>query len=315
MDITIPKFLKSIYRSMDSGYLELTHIDYGKSARMDWYSLPFTDDSLATIERRALQHNSHACVYFGVGVRKDKKDSYHRGTKADITHITCLWTETDNAEDTLIFDTLEYKPTVLIRSGGGYHGYWLLDTPLAVSNIGKIERVLKGLTIAVKGDSKVAELARIMRLPKTVNTKPERNRALCYIESVYPVRYSFDVLELTYAPLASVSQPIIRRKLPIPTEKQFPKWLNEYLERGAANGQRNARLYAAAIECLTQGLSESEIEHLLLARAESDGLNHDEALRTIRSAIRRGAGSSGSRQYVNMIASKDEILRRRGYGN
>ena len=70
-------------------------------------------------------------------------------------------------------------PSITVFTGGGYQGYVLLEQPLAITdeNRADVKRTLQGIAKAIGSDPSVAELARIMRLPGTINTKPGRNGA------------------------------------------------------------------------------------------------------------------------------------------
>lgn len=77
------------------------------------------------------------------------------------------------------------KPTVIVDSGGGYQGFWLLSTPFEINGeAGKFEeaaRYNKQLQLQLGGD-KVHNVDRIMRLPGTLNRpgkkKLEKGRTL-----------------------------------------------------------------------------------------------------------------------------------------
>ena len=59
------------------------------------------------------------------------------------------------------------KPSIIVSSGNGIHTYWLLDKRVGD---GAVE-VVKLLSKATNGDVRVAEKARVMRLPGTLNIK------------------------------------------------------------------------------------------------------------------------------------------------
>ena len=66
--------------------------------------------------------------------------------------------------------------------------------------------------------------------------------------------------------------------------RPLPKRTLNYIASGAAEGQRNGELLAAACQCRDADYSESETESLLLERATLDGLSEREAERTVASA-------------------------------
>ena len=81
--------------------------------------------------------------------------------------------------------TFSLLPSIVVFSGRGWHGYWLLVQPLRlegedrIHNAALIEALNRKLANCLDGDA-VADLARVMRIPGTVNPK---NGAVCRIVS------------------------------------------------------------------------------------------------------------------------------------
>ena len=77
--------------------------------------------------------------------------------------------------------SLPFAPSVIVDSGGGLHAYWLLneaidvraDVPDSETTEAAITSALKQLAGICAGDLNVCDLARVMRLPGTSNTKPD----------------------------------------------------------------------------------------------------------------------------------------------
>ena len=64
------------------------------------------------------------------------------------------------------------EPSIIVRSGGGLHCYWLFREPIELQNESeRIKSTLRRLARAVDGDLQAAEPARILRLPGTLNHK------------------------------------------------------------------------------------------------------------------------------------------------
>ena len=124
-------------------------------------------------------------MYFGVCTRLTGSFS---GGRADVVECSALWAEVDTrklgldkeAVKTAVW-ALPCQPSIVIDSGGGLHFYWLLSEALdvrpaaakAAETEDAIVAVLKQLAGIMAGDTSVCDLARIMRLPGTHNTKPE----------------------------------------------------------------------------------------------------------------------------------------------
>lgn len=124
-------------------------------------------------------------VYFGVCTRVTGSPS---GARKDLAECPALWAEVDTRKLGLNKNdvrqavvALPHPPSLVIDSGGGLHFYWLLtealDVCAASENAAETEEaivaVLKQLAGIMAGDTAVCDLARIMRLAGTHNTKPE----------------------------------------------------------------------------------------------------------------------------------------------
>jgi len=79
-------------------------------------------------------------TYFGVHPTREQSDSYHRATIDSISVVNALYSEFDfkdfNSPDACsnYVNGIDPQPSVLIRSGGGLHAYWLLDEPIRLDN-------------------------------------------------------------------------------------------------------------------------------------------------------------------------------------
>lgn len=129
--------------------------------------LPLPDDE---------QHN----VYFGVHPCRVRRRDRQRATIATIAAINCLYAEFDavpGAKPALLeqLHALAPAPSVIIDSGGGYHLYWLLDQPFALADDAARERARVAQYAWVGytgGDPAARDLARVLRVPGTINYKP-----------------------------------------------------------------------------------------------------------------------------------------------
>lgn len=118
-------------------------------------------------------------VYFGACTRQDGATS---GNLASVVECPALWVDIDCAKQEIkgadaiaALEFLPHPPSFIINSGGGLHAYWQLEEPVDVSE-GSRHRdaavsALKALARILAGDTQCAELARIMRLPGTHNSK------------------------------------------------------------------------------------------------------------------------------------------------
>lgn len=122
-------------------------------------------------------------LYFGVHPSKVQKGPRNRTENTDIEAINCLYSDFDakdfnNDKEVILdhIDDLELPPTVVVDSGGGYHVYWLFNEPvmLLTSELrATFSALQKRWAKEVGGDKGVNDLARVLRLPGTLNHKPE----------------------------------------------------------------------------------------------------------------------------------------------
>jgi len=112
-------------------------------------------------------------MFFCVATLEQRKRN-----KDNAREIAFLWADLDfkgidSTQDvTAALARLRYPPSLIVKSGHGLHLYWLLKEPAdAVAERERLEAVLRLLADHVAGDLQVCEVARLMRLPGTHNTK------------------------------------------------------------------------------------------------------------------------------------------------
>jgi hypothetical protein len=296
-DLTTNDVLKLFYHAVPYGWLELTLLKEGCYPQVHWLELPnqLNDAQLAYLHD---QNEQGWNIYYGVTVRSERKDK-GRGHVKDAMFTRVLWVDMDSREPQALKRLQAENPSLIIDSGGGYHGYWLLDhihvlngydipldrfggTMLETDN-DLFKRTLKGMAIHLDADVKVAEFARILRLPGFKNMKPERGGAPC---GVFEDRlFTYDLTELAnkYAWLVK-SEARVERAMPIVASDTLPKSVQDYLSMPLGRGERNNALNKAAYTLHCRGMNENEIYRTLSPRASADDLPDHEIVTTIRSA-------------------------------
>jgi hypothetical protein len=118
-------------------------------------------------------------AYFAVGLRKPGLSRWKRGGGAEVVALPAFYTDIDDPTDTTLVKLRDARlpPSVIVHSGGGYHAYWVLDEP--TSDLHMARQVLQGLARTFGGDG--LSPAQSLRLPGTVNHKPERGGAVCHL--------------------------------------------------------------------------------------------------------------------------------------
>jgi len=116
-------------------------------------------------------------LYMAIATRADASS----GARENCRHLGALYADLDfkatpesEARDRLA--RLPLRPSAVVQSGGGLHVYWFLREPLDLRDsvmCGEARQLLRRLACAVGADLAAAEPARVLRLPGTLNRKPE----------------------------------------------------------------------------------------------------------------------------------------------
>ena len=114
-------------------------------------------------------------LYVGVAARKDSTS----GKLENCLTLGAVFADIDfkstpEAEARATLDAFPLRPTMVVHSGGGLHVYFALVEPLDLTTDEPRARALLGrLAVALRGDQSAAEPARVLRVPGTLNRKPE----------------------------------------------------------------------------------------------------------------------------------------------
>jgi P4 family phage/plasmid primase-like protien len=146
-------------------------------------------------------------MFVGMATRLPDRRS---GTRADVSELGHLWVDIDTGklglDPQVVVDkmkSLPLPPTAIVSSGGGLHGYWKLREPLdvrqGIDGAGDLEdrvvAVLRQLAGVLAGDIAVCDLARVLRLPGTMNTKPGIGKLVEEIYADWTRTYEFEEIE------------------------------------------------------------------------------------------------------------------------
>jgi hypothetical protein len=169
-------------------------------------------------------------LFFGVATRNGG------GTKEHVVNIPAVWNDGDFKQTPreVLADKLKhfpFKPSIIVKSGGGVHLYWLLKEPAKYDDICVIEDINRRIAAALGGDTNACDAARVLRVPDTLNHKyyPPRKCEVAKIDNFY---YDLsDFLEIL--PESNHKKPD-RDNI----EQKDTGWLNE-LMAGVGKGDRN----------------------------------------------------------------------------
>ena len=177
-----------------------------------------------------------ACV--GIATRRAGLGRWSRGSRRDLVELSALFVDVDTpgaALDRLHSFTL--PPSCIISSSGPadrYHVYWFLVSP--TRSFEQADRALRGLAAFFDADP-VLTVAHSMRLPGTINTKPERAGALCNILELDPQR-RYDLAQFT--PYLAAA----------PAQNHRQSWANTASWQQAREGDLNPDLVRDVVDCL-----------------------------------------------------------------
>lgn len=134
---------------------------------------------LDTLQRLGHTNRMGWGAYFAVGLRQPGLSRWKRGGTAEVVALPAFYTDIDDPTDAALMKLrgARLHPSVIVHSGGGYHAYWLLDEP--THDLHMARQVLQGLARTFGGDG--LSPAQSLRLPGTVNHKPERGGAVCHL--------------------------------------------------------------------------------------------------------------------------------------
>ena len=164
-----------------------------------------------------VRHAPNRDTYIGMGLRRAKLGEGKRGEDIDVLSIPGVRLDVDygtaghkdadgNAPDLdtalAIVGAMPLAPTVVISTGGGVQAHWAFPSPVAVDEspidlawlLKAWEAFARSLAVDVGKVDSVADLARILRVPGTLNHKLDEPRAVTIIEADWSRRYPPEVI-------------------------------------------------------------------------------------------------------------------------
>lgn len=183
------EFLKHIYHDVNDGYVTLFTKPSGRS-----YHFPVTE--LEKMSRQGELLGRRENTYFGLCPHKECPPMGKRGDSSDVLFVSCFGQDFDikgiahaeqklpeTKEEILAFlKELPFYPNIIVFTGHGLQAYWLLENPYMITDDeGRmyISRIMSGFERFVHDQASqkgwkfdtVSDLARVLRLPGTLNHK------------------------------------------------------------------------------------------------------------------------------------------------
>jgi len=206
--MNLTAFLDRVYAGCTAGYLTIWTLP---DKHTEYFEISKVHDAVAYVQTRVDSHN----VFFGVGLRREARGPYERGTKRNVLSLPGIWLDVDvkgntHAQETLpatwadamqVINLCPLPPSILVSTGGGLHAYWLFNQPLEVEE-GKHENVnttFKKFQNRIRKEAEdkfgykidpTGDITRVLRLPETYNYKGESRRPAEVIFEDPDARYS-----------------------------------------------------------------------------------------------------------------------------
>jgi len=271
--------------------IEARYIDRDGDVKRRFYD---TGQDLAS---DALTMAPYRNIYYGVTLRKGGGDAQYC-TRAGSFYADVdgkLWGNGPDATQAAraACDGFDLPPSALVNSAHGWHAYWALTVPVDLHAEGDSFRAINAaLARAVCGPDRspdnVSDVARVLRLPGTLNHKDQPPRTVV-LESLYPDRrYALaDVRAFLEEQQNWALQPQALSPADRPTDGDFARLLAE----GSPNGSRNTDAARLAGHLIGKGLDPQEVRVILTAWAArcDPPLPLDELHRVVESINRADA--------------------------
>ena len=214
------EFFQAIYQ-FSEGKIEIRPLPSGKRAFFEISDLPGI--------KEFCDQNSKENLFFGVATRDGQG-----GKKENIVNIPAVWADVDfkNTPRKKLADYLSqfpFKPSIIVKSGGGVHLYWLLKEPATKEDIRAIEDINRRIAAQLGGDLNACDASRVLRIPDTINHKYP---AMCEVSQINQYTYELsDFLEM----LPEIPQ----QSRESTNTTNGSEWLSKAMQ-GVEQGQRNA---------------------------------------------------------------------------
>lgn len=226
-------------------------------------------------------------TYFGACTRND--DS-RMGCIDTVAECPALWVDIDCVKEGLsgdtvinVLETLPFPPTIIVNSGGGIHGWWLLSEAQDARDP-QITDTLRQIAHVLAGDLACAEPARIMRLPGTMNSKAATldvyngKAFVCEVLSDNGKSWHFEELVESFAEMRVLLRGKAKAARPVQEDNPFASYAREAgyepsidldaLLTSMQDGNIHETQLRASMSMIARGYDDDEIVAAILAATE-----------------------------------------------
>ncbi|MEK3757846.1 hypothetical protein MKZ07_05335 [Paenibacillus sp. FSL P4-0338] len=207
--VRVAQFLEAVFNPIYDGAGESPYyIEISRKAQQGYLSTHtygLNRKKYSNIRERIQMDNRDACVFFSICPRDavliDVESGYaHRTSARNVSIATVCWLDIDykllsddpamaDERAVAIISNLAPYPNIIVKTPGGYHLYFLLDTAYPVGEVVAINRRLEKYT----GADSCGDAARIMRAPVGYHRKdPNHPKKVEIIHFDGSRRYTLD---------------------------------------------------------------------------------------------------------------------------
>lgn len=168
------QFIKKLFEGRTSGNVFLCTYANNRNEAQKFPPLNYVTRNWADVDSfiKDFDIEGRAC-YFACATMKGQKR-----TKESVAEINSVYIDLDfkgivEDEKTILatLKKLKLKPSVVVHSGNGLHCYWLLAKTLTKAHTASCEDMMRRMCSKLAGDTSAAEIARVLRLPGSHNSK------------------------------------------------------------------------------------------------------------------------------------------------
>lgn len=216
------KFLTLLYANTPEKHFAYLWIKRGDEKITICFEVTDSTEIQSMAETAIEKSNKGFDVFCSICTTDKKIDSSHRAKSTDVSCQTAIWTDIDvqggkhigdkyppNFETAQSF--LPFEPSILVNSGYGLHGYYLLDQPLIITDNNRelATQTNKNLLDLIRLNAQtysnsvdaVQDLARVLRVPGTFNYKLKESPQIVSLALTKDIRYNWADLQTRTTPV------------------------------------------------------------------------------------------------------------------
>ena len=314
----IYEFLLMTFGRLPEGQVGILFRSQENNKRWTWWfdvnDLKARGQEAARYIARRNAENKHVDTMTALAA--DKLPTHRAGGDADISYTSTIAADFDGEPDEVeafltAIENVKPSPTMVVSSGGGIHLYWALQEIYDLRvEFEKIKALRLGMALWYGCDKGLGSPSHKLRVPGTVNLKPNRMRVAeiiryspenCYHLSDFPSHcFAATKREAVYDLPQDVLE-AARRTLDEAMTTQLSDLASQ--TSGGRNHALNAKSYWFGRILHTGVISFGQAEALLIDAAARNGLVNEDGINSVRATIRSGLnkGMANPRMAVGKL--------------